>query len=213
VDLDSIQHLVLVQIGQDGMARVLELLPKFSGRQPGGTACDQITNGGNQAAVSGKADPLVMPNTLVVKLRCISEGVMGRSMSEGLNSLEAYQEQLLATVKPLALKNEPGSVKTSQMIKYESLHFPNLLQPNATTKFCHNSKKIGNTSTPPLRPGNNGRNSRCYPPVMFSHWRLAIAARRALEGEYSIADNTTPGPVRKDYNLRRWCSFPFSPCP
>ena len=54
---------------------MLQLLAKFSGRQPGGTACDQVTNGGNQAALSGKADLLVMPNTLAVKLRGISEGV------------------------------------------------------------------------------------------------------------------------------------------
>jgi len=75
LDLDSIQHLVFVQVGQDGMARVLELLAKFSGRQPGGTACHQITNGSNQAAVFGEANVLVMPNALAVKLGRVSEGV------------------------------------------------------------------------------------------------------------------------------------------
>jgi hypothetical protein len=65
---------------------------------------------------------------------------MRRSRPKGLISLETSQEQMLATVKPLALKNEPGSPETSKMIKYESLNFPNLLQPNAATEFCDHSK-------------------------------------------------------------------------
>ena len=64
---------------------------------------------------------------------------MRLSRPKWLISLEAPQEQLLATVKSLALKNETGSLKRSTMIKYESLHFPKLLQPNAATEFCDHS--------------------------------------------------------------------------
>ena len=64
---------------------------------------------------------------------------MRRSTPKGLISLEASQEQLLATVKPLKRKNATGSLKTSKMIKYESLNFANLLQPNAATEFCDHS--------------------------------------------------------------------------
>jgi len=68
-DCDSIQHSALVQVGQDGMARVLQLEGEFSSRQSGGTASDQITDGGGQTAAFGKADLLVMPEAVAVKVR------------------------------------------------------------------------------------------------------------------------------------------------
>jgi hypothetical protein len=65
---------------------------------------------------------------------------MWRSKPKRLNSLEASQKQLLATLQPLALKHEPGSRRTSKMIKYENQNSPKLLQPNGATEFCDYSK-------------------------------------------------------------------------
>ena len=54
---------------------MLELLAQISGGQSGGTACDQMNNGGNEAAEFGKADVLVMPKTIAVKLGGVAESV------------------------------------------------------------------------------------------------------------------------------------------
>ena len=74
-DLESIQLTGLVQLGQDSVTRVLQLLGQFAGGQSGGTASDQITNRGGKTAVSGKADPFVVPKTVPVKLRRVAERV------------------------------------------------------------------------------------------------------------------------------------------
>ena len=65
---DSIQSAGLVQLGHDGVTRVLQLLAQFAGRQSGGTASDQVTNRGGETAVFGKADPSVVPKAIPVKL-------------------------------------------------------------------------------------------------------------------------------------------------
>src|SRR5258708_5438079 len=54
---------------------MLELLAQISGGQSGATACDQMNNGGNEAAEFGKADVLVMPKTIAVKLGGVAENV------------------------------------------------------------------------------------------------------------------------------------------
>src|ERR1019366_11575 len=57
------------------MAGVLQLLGKLPGRKPIGTSPDQVTNRGGQAAVFRKADVLVVPDALAVKLGRVLQGV------------------------------------------------------------------------------------------------------------------------------------------
>jgi len=68
-ELDSIQSAGLVQLGQDGVTRVLQLLSQLAGGQSGGTASHQIINRGGKIAVFGEADPFVMPKPVPVKVR------------------------------------------------------------------------------------------------------------------------------------------------
>ena len=54
---------------------MLEFLAQISGGQSGGTTCDQMNHGGNEAAEFGKADVFVMPKTIAVKLGGVAESV------------------------------------------------------------------------------------------------------------------------------------------
>ena len=64
-----------MQVGKDRTARVLQLLGQLAGRESSGTVIDQVTNRGGQTAVFGKANGLMVPNPLPVKLRETAEGV------------------------------------------------------------------------------------------------------------------------------------------
>jgi hypothetical protein len=72
---DPVQSASLVQAGQDGVTRVLEFFGQLAGGQSGGTACQEVINGGGQAAVFGEADPAEVPQPLAVKVGAVAEGV------------------------------------------------------------------------------------------------------------------------------------------
>lgn len=72
---DSVQAAGLVQAGQDGITRVLEFVRELAGRQSSGTVCQEVIDGGGQAAVFGEAYPAVMPQAVPVKVRRVVEGV------------------------------------------------------------------------------------------------------------------------------------------
>jgi len=69
--VQSVQRSILVQMGQDSVAGVLQFLSQLSGRESGGTAVDQFTNGRRQTAVLGKPDALVVPEALPAKPGCL----------------------------------------------------------------------------------------------------------------------------------------------
>ena len=54
---------------------MLEFLRQFAGRKSGGTAPDQMPNGGRQTAVLGKANVPVAPKAIAVKPGCASPRV------------------------------------------------------------------------------------------------------------------------------------------
>ena len=74
-DFHSIQLLGLVQASEHGVARVLQFLGDLAGGQSGGTAPDQVIKGGEEVAVFGKANALIVPKSVPVELRSVPERV------------------------------------------------------------------------------------------------------------------------------------------